>query len=66
MLPWTGFELEPNGDVKNCIISKEVLGNINDTDIQDIMSNAQNLKLKKDISEFDPEKSIASLPILLK
>ena len=50
VLPWTGFELEPNGDVKNCIISKEVLGNINNTDIQDIMSNAQNLKLKKDMN----------------
>ena len=50
VLPWTGFELEANGDVKNCIISKEVLGNINDTDIQDIMSNAKNLQLKKDMN----------------
>ena len=50
VLPWTGFELEPNGDIKNCIISKEVLGNINDTDIRDIMSNAKNLKLKEDMS----------------
>ena len=49
VLPWTGFELEPNGDVKNCIISKEVLGNINDTDIKDIMSNAKNRKLKEDM-----------------
>ena len=49
VLPWTGFELEPNGDIKNCIISKEVLGNINDTDIRDIMSNAKNLKLKEDM-----------------
>ena len=23
VLPWTGFELEPSGVVKNCIISKE-------------------------------------------
>jgi hypothetical protein len=24
VIPWTGFELEPNGNVKNCIISKEI------------------------------------------
>jgi sulfatase maturation enzyme AslB (radical SAM superfamily) len=38
-LPWTGFQLEPNGDVKNCIISKEAMGNINDSHIKDIVNN---------------------------
>ena len=36
-LPWNGFELEPNGEVKNCIISKDTLGDINKTNIKDIM-----------------------------
>ena len=51
VLPWTGFQLEANGDVKNCIISNDTLGNINNTDIQDIMSNPKNLKLKEDMLE---------------
>ena len=48
-LPWTGFELEPNGDVKNCIISTEVLGNINSTPIRDIMDGAMNRRVKQDM-----------------
>lgn len=48
-LPWTGFELEPKGNVKNCIISTEMLGNINDTPIRQIMSGAKNRKLKQDM-----------------
>ena len=51
VLPWTGFQLEANGDVKNCIISNDTLGNINNTDIQDIMSSPKNLKLKEDMLE---------------
>ena len=45
-LPWTGFELGPNGKVKNCIISKDAIGNINDTHIKDIMSGTANKNLK--------------------
>tara|TARA_B100001113_G_scaffold285480_1_gene240782 strand:+ start:573 stop:1745 length:1173 start_codon:yes stop_codon:yes gene_type:complete len=45
-LPWNGFELEPNGDVKNCIISKETLGDINKTNIKDIMQSKKNLEIK--------------------
>ena len=33
-LPWHGFELEPDGNVKNCIISKTKLGNINNRTLQ--------------------------------
>ena len=51
VLPWTGFELEPSGDIKNCIISKEKLGNINNTTIQNILSSRKNLKLKEDMLE---------------
>ena len=45
-LPWNGFELEPNGEVKNCIISKDTLGDINKTNIKDIMQSKKNLELK--------------------
>ena len=51
VLPWTGFQLEPTGTIKNCIISKEKLGNIHDSSIEDIMSGSKNLKLKEDMLE---------------
>ena len=38
-IPWSGFELEPNGNVKNCIISKDVIGNIHNNDIETIIKN---------------------------
>ena len=37
VIPWTGFEVEPNGNVKNCIISKEVIGNLAQNSIQEII-----------------------------
>jgi radical SAM protein with 4Fe4S-binding SPASM domain len=46
-LPWTGFELEPNGNVKNCIISKEQLGNIEQQDIESILLGEKNTALKE-------------------
>ena len=46
-LPWTGFELEPSGHVKNCIISKTKLGDINKTNIKDIMHSKRNIELKE-------------------
>lgn len=39
VIPWTGFELEPNGNVKNCIISKDIIGNIHKDNIEEILSN---------------------------
>lgn len=47
VLPWTGFELEPNGQVKNCIISKESIGDINTTPIRDIVSGTANQTIKE-------------------
>ena len=58
-LPWTGFQLEPNGDVKNCIISTEILGNINNTHIKDIVANAKNIDLKKDMLANNKPKNCA-------
>jgi sulfatase maturation enzyme AslB (radical SAM superfamily) len=49
VIPWTGFELEPNGNVKNCIISKEKIGNIYQNSIQDIIKG--NSKIKQDMLE---------------
>jgi len=46
-LPWTGFELEPDGHIKNCIISKDKIGNINHTHIRDILSGRKNIDLKR-------------------
>jgi radical SAM protein with 4Fe4S-binding SPASM domain len=47
VLPWTGFELEPNGDVKNCIMSKSKIGNIEEQNIENILSSKANIKIKK-------------------
>jgi MoaA/NifB/PqqE/SkfB family radical SAM enzyme len=48
-LPWTGFQLEPGGVVKNCVISTEHIGNINKTPIKDILGGSDNLRRKKDM-----------------
>ena len=39
VLPWTGFELEPNGKIKNCIISQDKLGHSHKDDIESIIKN---------------------------
>lgn len=49
VLPWTGFELDPGGYVKNCIMSKDYLGNIQNTSIEQIMGGEVNTKLKDDM-----------------
>jgi len=49
VIPWTGFELEPNGNVKNCIISKDNIGNIYQNSIQNIIKG--NAKIKQDMLE---------------
>jgi len=55
-LPWSGFELEPDGQVKNCIISKEHLGNINTTQIKDITHGKKNIELKeKMVQDLKPK-----------
>lgn len=49
VLPWTGFELEPNGDVKTCIIAKGNLGNIKETPIQNILNGEKMAEIKQDM-----------------
>ncbi len=38
IIPWTGFEVEPNGTVKNCVISKDKIGNIHEESIEQIIA----------------------------
>ncbi len=47
VLPWTGFELEPSGNVKNCVISKESIGHTDTTAIKDIVHGKANVDLKE-------------------
>jgi len=51
VLPWTGFQLEPNGNVKNCIISTSTIGNIDKKNIKSILNGEENLKIKKEMLE---------------
>lgn len=57
VLPWTGFELEPNGLVKNCVLSTNPLGNINHTSIKDILHNEINLDLKRQMLDNQEPKN---------
>jgi len=48
-LPWTGFVIESDGNVKNCICSSVNIGNIKETSIEEIMISEPNAQLKKDM-----------------
>lgn len=45
-LPWSGFELEANGVVKNCVLSAQELGDINKSKIRDIIHGSSNTDIK--------------------
>jgi radical SAM protein with 4Fe4S-binding SPASM domain len=49
VLPWHGFTLFPNGDIKNCAISNQRLGNIKQNHISDILNNEKNSKIRNDM-----------------
>lgn len=49
VLPWTGIYIQPNGDVRNCAITKDTLGNINDTDLESILQGELNQIIKQDM-----------------
>ena len=46
-LPWTGFIVRQNGDVKNCILSTEVIGNVDDSTIGEILNGEKNKNIKR-------------------
>lgn len=50
VLPWHGFTLFPNGDVKNCAVSNELLGNIHHADIENILHNTVSQTVRKDMA----------------
>jgi organic radical activating enzyme len=56
VLPWTGFELEPGGGVKNCVISTDYIGNIETTGIKEIVKGEANVTLKEHmLSDLKPK-----------
>lgn len=56
-MPWTGFELEPNGSVKNCIISTDRIGDIHQESIEKIMLGEKNTELKKSMLNDEKPKN---------
>jgi len=42
--PWTNAQIYTNGDVKTCSIGTEVLGNVNESDILEILTKSNTLK----------------------
>jgi radical SAM protein with 4Fe4S-binding SPASM domain len=50
-LPWSGVFIQPDGKVRNCAVTKETLGNINQDSLQDILHGTINQNIKKDMLE---------------
>jgi radical SAM protein with 4Fe4S-binding SPASM domain len=48
-LPWAGFIVQQNGDVKNCVLSTEVIGNIDTNSIEEILAGEKNIKIKEEM-----------------
>ena len=51
VLPWHGFMLFPNGEVKNCAISNQSLGNIHKTFLPDLLDNEINQRIRQDMRD---------------
>lgn len=49
VLPWSGFMLEANGDVKNCVVSTNTMGNIHQDTITDLIEGTKNKNLREDM-----------------
>lgn len=48
-LPWNGIYVNPDGQIKNCAISRQTLGNINQESIANIVNNKVNQSIRKDM-----------------
>ena len=46
-LPWTGFIVQQNGEIKNCVLSNDAIGNINNTPIEQILKSEKNQSIKR-------------------
>lgn len=53
-IPWTGLMYNFNGDIKTCIRSSEVIGNISNTDITDIVLGPANTDTKQRMLNQQP------------
>ena len=49
VLPWTGVYVQPDGQVRNCAITNETLGNINDQSLEAILKGEINQAIKRDM-----------------
>ena len=48
-LPWIGVYIQPDGSVRNCAITKEEIGNINQDSLDNILRGPVNQNIKKDM-----------------
>jgi MoaA/NifB/PqqE/SkfB family radical SAM enzyme len=48
-LPWIGVFVNPDGAIRNCAISNQILGNIRDTPIEQILMGSTNVAIKTDM-----------------
>jgi len=48
-LPWAGVYIQPDGQVRNCAVTKETIGNINQQPLADILLGQGNQAIKKDM-----------------
>jgi radical SAM protein with 4Fe4S-binding SPASM domain len=48
-LPWLGVYIQPDGDVRNCAITKKTLGNINSQPLKNILHGENNQIIKQDM-----------------
>jgi radical SAM protein with 4Fe4S-binding SPASM domain len=46
-LPWTGFIVQQNGEVKNCVLAKDSIGNVQQQDILEIVGSKKNKDIKE-------------------
>ena len=46
-LPWSGFIMQADGRVKNCVLAKDVLGNAHESNIEDILKSPKNIEIKQ-------------------
>lgn len=51
LLPWSGFIVEPNGTVKNCVQSTNKLGNVETDTMHEIIHSTNNLDVKQKMLE---------------
>jgi radical SAM protein with 4Fe4S-binding SPASM domain len=48
-LPWTGFQIDSDGKVRNCICTSAPIGNIKEKPIWEIMQDQPNTKIKEEM-----------------